>query len=202
MYSLLPGPLKTLYALVRWGTVRRFFDYHIPYFDRVLLIESGSRYLFDDLLEGLYASHPELKRLDLVTCFTGTPRGFDATRGDVYYVPEWQGRQRRKQLVQGLRDKHYTVGGMICSGEPIMTKWKWMLALTVPSKYFLLNENGDYVWLDYTNWKTLKHFVLFRAGLAGGDAVTTLARLFFFPFTLSFLLVYAGWVHLKRWVRT
>lgn len=167
----------------------------------MLLIESGSRYLFEDLLPGIYATHPELERLDLVTCFSGVPKGFDATKGDVYYVADWQGRERRRLLYQGLRDHQYTAAGMICSGEPIMTKWKWSIAWLVPSKYFVLNENGDYVWLDYTNFGTLRHFVLYRMGLAGADAVSTVGRLLFFPFSFLFLLSYAAVVHLKRKVR-
>jgi len=194
--------LITAYILFRWGTLRRFFSHHIPYFDRVLLIESGSRYLLEDLLPGLYATHPELQRCDLVTCFSGAPKGFDASRGDVYQVSDWRGTERRRMLYNGLRQKQYTAAGMICSGEPILFKWKWSLAWFVPSKYFVLNENGDYVWLDYTNWKTLRHFVLFRMGLAGSDAVTTLSGMLFFPFAFLYLLSYAAFVHLKRKVRT
>jgi hypothetical protein len=192
----------TAYVLLRWGTLRHSLSWRIPYFDRVLLIESGSRYLYENLLPGLYASHPELQRLDVLTCFQGAPRGFDAARGDVYHVQNWQGRARRKLLYEGLRDKHFTAIGMICSGEPIMTRWKWTLAVMVPSKYFLLNENGDYVWFDRTNWRTLAHFALFRMGLAGADAVSTLGGILFFPFTFAYLLSYAAWAHLRRKLRT
>jgi hypothetical protein len=45
------------------------------------------------------------------------------------------------------------------------------------------------------------HFALFRAGLTGGDAVTTITRLVMFPFTVLFLLLYAGLVHLRRKAR-
>jgi hypothetical protein len=194
--------LRVASYLLHWGAHRYFFSHQIPYFERVLLIESGSRYLFEDLLPGLYATHPELERLDLLTCYSGVPKGFDAAKGDVYYVSNWVGSDRRKVLYQGLRDHHYTVAGMICSGEPIMTKWKWSLAWLVPTKYFLLNENGDWVWFDYANFATLRHFVLVRTGLAGAGAVSTIGRLLLFPFTFLFLLSYAAVVHLKRRVRT
>ena len=29
-----------------------------------------------------------------------------------------------------------------------MAKWKWALALRLPAKVFVINENGDYFWLD------------------------------------------------------
>lgn len=182
--------------------VRRFFHANIPHFHRVLLIESGSRYLLEGLLPGLYEAHPEIQCLDLVTCFGGVPQGFDPQRGDIYYTHDWVGRERRTQLYQGLRNKGYDVAGMICSGEPIMTRWKWTLAWQAPAKYFLLNENGDYVWFDYTQWKTLRHFVLVRSGLSGAGSILTIGRLLLFPFTLIYLLAFAAAVHARRKLRT
>ena len=82
-----------------------------------------------------------------------------------------------------------------------MTKWKWAIAFGVPAKVFVLNENGDYFWMDWSNWATMRHFVLFRAGLAGPGAVRTIGRLFLFPLTLLYLLSFAAIVHTKRWAR-
>jgi hypothetical protein len=95
----------------------------------------------------------------------------------------------------------YSIMGMICSGEPILTKWKWALAARLPVKVFALNENGDYFWLDWGHWSAIRHFVLFRAGLAGAGAVRTLGRLALFPFTLLFLLLYASILHSRRALR-
>jgi hypothetical protein len=117
-------------------------------------------------------------------------------------VTDYPGRTNRKRLFRELRANSYTVLGVVCSGEPIMTKWKWALALRIPAKVFILNENGDYFWLDRAHWSPIRHFVLFRAGLAGSGAVRTLARLFAFPFTLLYLLSYAAAVHLRRKVRS
>ena len=47
-----------------------------------------------------------------------------------------------------------------------MTKWKWALALRLPVKVLVVNENGDFFWFDRANWRTIRHFVLFRAGLS------------------------------------
>lgn len=182
--------------------MRQFFFRRVPRFYRVLLIESGSRYLFENLLPGMYARHPELKRCDLVTCFPGAPRGFDEARGAIYRTQDYVGRAGRKRLYAELSKRGYDVAGMISSGEPILFKWKWALFLHVPAKYIVLNENGDYFWLDYSNWRTIQHFLLFRAGLSGGDAVATLGRIVLFPFTLTYLLLFAAVVHVRRKVRT
>ena len=156
---------------------------HVPTHHRVLLVESGSRYLFEDTIGGLYTCHHELERVDLVTCYPGAPSNFDATRGEVFRVKDYGGRAGRKRLYAKLRAARYDVIGMICSGEPIMTKWKWTLAWKLPAKVFVLNENADWFWLDRGHWRIIKRFTLVRAGLAGSEGVATLARLALFPLT-------------------
>ena len=170
----------------------------MPEFDRVLLIESGSRQLLEDLLPGLYQIYGERMTLDLVTCYAGTPAAYREAQGTVFRVTDYGGREGRGRLYKLLAERRYSVLGMICSAEPIMTKWKWMLALRLPAKVFALNENGDYFWIDRGHWSTVRHFVLFRAGLAGASAVPTIARLFLFPFTVLYLLLYAAIIHMKR----
>lgn len=181
--------------------VRYLLSQHIPPFRRVLLVESGSRYLLEDLIPGIYENHPDCEAVDLVTCYPGLPSTFDTARGRVFRVWEYQGRARRKQLYAELDAAGYSVCGIICSGEPIMTKWKWTLATRLRAKLFILNENGDYFWFDRSNWSTIRHFALFRMGLAGMAGVRTLAGLALFPFTLTYLMMYAAWVHVRRKVR-
>jgi hypothetical protein len=79
-----------------------------------------------------------------------------------------------------------------------MTKWKWALAFRLPVKVLILNENGDYFWLDRSNWAIIRRFTLLRAGLSGGDAVHTIGRILVFPLTLAYLLLYAAVIHLRR----
>ena len=181
--------------------MRYFLRRRVPPFTRVLLIESGSRYLFEDLLTGLYDLHPAM-RADLVTCYAGQPRNFRADRGEVYRVTDYPNRRARKTLYSTLAANHYTIVGIICSAEPIMTKWKWVLAARLPGKVFILNENTDYFWFDRGHLANIRHFILFRAGLTGAGAVRTLARLALFPFTLVYLILYAAHVHLRRKLRT
>jgi hypothetical protein len=97
-----------------------------------------------------------------------------------------------------LKSRNYAAIGIICAAEPIMTKWKWWLAAKIPAKLFIVNENCDFFWADRAHWRLIMHFVFFRAGLTGAAAVPAIARLLFFPVTLSYLLLYAGFVHLRR----
>src|SRR3984893_50906 len=181
--------------------MRYFLSKAQPPFSRVLLVESGSRQLYENLLGNLYDFYPEM-RADLATCYAGAPANFRAERGSVYRVTDYPDGQSRKRLYQELARNQYTVVGIICSAEPIMTKWKWMLAARLSGKVFVLNENGDYFWLDRGHLAPLRHFVLFRSGLTGGGAVRTIARLVLFPFTLLYLILYAATVHLRRKLRT
>jgi hypothetical protein len=178
--------------------LRYFFRKRQPEVTRILLVESGSRYLFEELIGGIRATWGPDVFVDLVTCYAGLPKGFSPETSCVYRVTDYRGREGRRQLFRELLRNRYSILGIICSAEPIMTKWKWALAFRLPAKVFVLNENGDYFWLDYGHWQAMRQFVLFRAGLAGAGAVRTLARLIFFPFTLSYLLIYAGTVHLWR----
>jgi len=179
--------------------LRYFFSRGNPPFTKVLLIESGSRGLFDNLIPGLYETYGDEIEIDLVTCFAGVPRGF---RGKVFRVTDYRGREARKRLYSELKAEAYPIAGMICSGESIMTKWKWALAAQLPSKVFALNENGDYFWLDWSQWRIMLHFALFRAGLTGAAAIPTIGRLVFFPVSVTYLLLYAAFVHLRRKLRS
>jgi hypothetical protein len=181
--------------------LRYFLRRRIPPFTRVLLVESGRRDLFEDLLPGLYRTHPNMQA-DLITCYGGLPQNFQPDRGGVYRVTDYPNSRARKKLYSLLAANHYTVLGIICSDEPIMAKWKWVLAARLPGKVFILNENGDYFWFDRGHLSNVRHFILFRAGLTGAGAVRTLARLALFPFTLLYLILYAATIHLRRKVRT
>jgi len=178
--------------------VKYFFSKRGPVLNRIVLVESGPRELIEKLLPYLY---PHCPAIDVVTCYGGAPPGFDVNRGTVYQVADFQGKEGRARLYAELRARGYAGIGIICADLPIMTKWKWALTAQIPAKLFVVNENGDYFWADYSNWRIIGHFFLFRAGLTGADAVPTLTRLALFPFTLMFLLTYAAWVHARRWLR-
>jgi hypothetical protein len=175
----------------------RFFRTSLPRVSQVLLVESGSRHLLEGVLPHLRNLLGDDTPFDLATCYAGLPVGL-TPETSVYAVHEYRGRQGRRSLYRLLRARRPEVLVMICSGEPIMTKWKWALALRLPIKVLIVNENGDFFWFDRANWKTVRRFVLFRAGLGGSDAVRTIARVMVFPLTLAFLLLYAALIHLRR----
>jgi hypothetical protein len=178
-----------------------FFSQRIPHLDRVVLVESGSRQLFNGFVGDLYKIHGEHIRIDLVTCFSGLPDGFRPENGKVYRVRDYPGFNGAKRLAKELRQRGPTVLGIISSAEPILMRWKWWLMLTLRSKVFVLNENGDYFWVDYSKWKTILHFVAFRLGLSGANGVLLLGRMLLFPFVLAVLAAYAAWMHGRRWLR-
>ncbi|HYZ87111.1 MAG TPA: hypothetical protein VE621_22030 [Bryobacteraceae bacterium] len=168
--------------------------------DRVLLVESGSRDLIEELLPGLYKRYGDKISIDLVTCYAGRPKHLDPDAA-VYRVTDYVGAAARKNLYQQLRTRNYSVIGIMCTDEPIMTKWKWALAHKVPAKLFILNENGDYFWVQWSEWATMRHFVLFRAGLTDAGAVRTLARVLLFPFSVLYLVLWASLTEARRSLR-
>lgn len=158
-------------------------------------MESGSRRLIEKLLPVLRRNFGDVP-VDLVTCFDGAPEGTSA----VFRVADYRG--RRRDLHRELARRKYAVAGILCSDEPVLTKWKWVLAARVPAKIFITNENADYFWLDYSSWRTVRHFIAIRAGLTGAGAVRTMAQLLLFPFAVGYLLLYASAVHLRRALRS
>jgi hypothetical protein len=180
--------------------VRYFLTRREPPLRRVLLIESGSRSLMEAFVPHLRSLCPADVEIDLVTCYAGLPAGFGPASA-VYRVTDYGSPQGRRELIRLLRAREYSIAGMICSAEPIMTKWKWLIAWRIPAKFFILNENGDYFWLHRENLATIREFVLVRLGLSGAGAIRTIGRLLIFPFAVLFLLLYAFAAHSGRFVR-
>jgi hypothetical protein len=180
--------------------VRYFLARRDPPLNRILLIESGSRSLLEDILPHLRTVWGSDIAMDLVTCYAGLPVGFPQET-IVYRVTDYNSREGRRELIGLLRSREYSIAGMICSAESIMTKWKWLIALRLPAKFFILNENGDYFWIHRENAGIIRHFVLFRLGLSGTGAIRTIGRLLIFPFSVLFLLLYAFYAHAGRVLR-
>lgn len=180
--------------------VRYFLSRREPPLKRMLLIESGSRSLFEGVLPHLRTTRGPDVAIDLVTCYAGLPAGF-GPETVVYRVTDYGSPERRRELIRLLRNREYSIAGMICSAEPIMTKWKWLIALRLPAKIFILNENGDYFWLHRDNAAAIRQFFLVRLGLSGAGAIRTVGRLVIFPFSVLFLLMYAFAAHTRRIVR-
>jgi hypothetical protein len=171
-----------------------------PTGSRILLIESGSRSILEGIITHLRANWGEGMPIDLVTCYDGRPAGLDENT-QIFHVAGYGTPELRRKLAAELRGRDYAYAGMICAAEPIMSKWKWWLAAKVPAKFFLINENGDYFWLNRLHLPAMRGFVMVRMGLAGAGAIRTLGRLIVFPFAILYLLLYTGAVHLRRFLR-
>ncbi len=178
--------------------MRYFLTGRLPKVTSILLVESGTRGLVEGLIGGLRETWGDQIQIDLVTCYATLPKGFEAHNTRVYRVGDYRGRAARGRLYGELGCNRYALVGIICSSEIVMAKWKWALALRIPAKLFIINENGDYFWVDRVHLDTIRRFVLLRSGLAGSGAVRTLVRLISFPFTLLYLLLYATSAHARR----
>lgn len=181
--------------------MRYFLTRREPPLSRVLLIESGSRGLLEGVIPHLRRMWGDHVTLDLLTCYAGLPAGL-SPQTRVFQVSDYSSADGRKQLLGILRSRDYSFAGMICSGEPIMTKWKWFIAFHLPAKFLILNENGDFFWVNRDRADVLWHFFRVRAGLAGEGAFRTIARLCLFPFSVLYLILYALAVHTRRALRT
>jgi hypothetical protein len=181
--------------------VRYFLTGRLPAVHSILLVESGSREILEKVIPGLRQTWGPEARIDLVSCFAALPAGLDPATTRVFRVGDYRGSGARRKLYRELSANRYALLGTICSEEPVMFKWKCALLWQVPAKVFVINENGDYFWLDRKHLKLIREFVLLRSGLGGAGAVRTLARLVCFPFTFLFLLLYATAVHARRALR-
>jgi hypothetical protein len=181
--------------------MRYFLTGRIPDVKGILLVESGARGLVEKLIPILRSTWGADIPIDLVSCFATLPAGFTSETTRIYRVSDFRGRTGRGRLYAILKANGYTHVGVICSGEPLMTKWKWSLVLRIPAKVFIINENGDFFWLARTHSKIIRRFVLQRTGLAGAGAVRTLSGLIALPFTLLYLLLYAAVEHTRRALR-
>jgi hypothetical protein len=180
--------------------VKYLISRRTPAGSRILLVESGSRDLLERIVPHIRATWGATRPIDLVTCYGGRPASLPE-EATIFRVGDYNTPEARRRFIDELRSRDYAYAGIICAAEPVMSKWKWLIAARIPAKFFILNENADYFWVDRENAKTVRHFFLVRAGLSGAGSVRTLGRLVVFPFTLLFLIIYAFIAHARRRVR-
>jgi hypothetical protein len=181
--------------------MRYFFGRGAPPFNRMLLVESGSRAILEAAIPRFRSVHGDQTGFDLLTCLPGLPRVLDAATTRVFRVTDCRSGADRRRLLAELCAQHYPLLGIICSDEPVMTPWKMAAAMLLAAKVAVFNENADFFWVDWSHRQAIRQFVLYRAGLLEEGAARKLAQLAAFPFILAYLLLYAAYVHLRRGVR-
>ncbi|MCW5965059.1 MAG: hypothetical protein KIT83_13550 [Bryobacterales bacterium] len=170
----------------------------LPPVTRVLLVESGPRPLaqhFGPILRLVCGGAVDV---DLLTCYGAPGEGIQILPRRVYTTQEYPSRRARVALLKELRANDYQVLAILCADSPVLQRWKWWLALRLPVKVLVANENADCFWLDRSNWRNAKSLLAARWGLQGTASLRTLAELAAFPFVLAWLLMYAVFAHTRR----
>jgi hypothetical protein len=168
------------------------------FMDRVLLVESGARPIAEKFLAHLYSAHPA-QHVDVLTCYEGEPANFDNSRGRVISIHTAQG--SRLSFVDGLAGNRYHMIAILCSGESIMTQWKWAVGTRIPAKLLIVNENADYFWFDAGNIGNLLGMVRHRWGMHLRFDPRLVLEALVAPLVYLYLLANAGWVHARRALR-
>ena len=185
--------------------MRRLIARAQPSFGSVLLIESGPRTVADQFLTYLY-DIKQSNRVDVLTCYGGSPSSFDSNRGVVRSVHEPAARQNRSKFIRDLSAESYDLVALLCTGSPILEKWKWMIALRTPARLIVVNESAKYFGLDIWNLGTARLMLLkrlnpFSDSSLGSFAEAAAANLFdllLMPFVFLYLLIDTAAIHLRR----
>ena len=182
--------------------MKYFFRQKIPVVHNVLFIESGSREVAHQAWEGVQRIFPGA-RYHLLTCLPDPPSvRFDTVFRASKYPSWWS----KLCLLFSIRRKGWQVMVILCTGERILWRWKIVALALVPAKVLVVNENADFFWLHWGNWRTLRQLLAVRWGvnlleMNLGGLCSTAFRALVFPFTLLFLLFIAASLYTHRWWR-
>jgi hypothetical protein len=177
--------------------VKGFFNDAVPSARSVLVIESGSQHILSRALPQMCTAFPEA-RLDLLTCWPGAAHSAPI---QVRQASDFPGNAAKLRLLSSYRNRPPDVLAVVCSKEPIMYSWKMMALLLVPAKTLIINENGDFFWLDWNNRRTLRSFLQSRWVIIRKEFLLTALRTLVFPLTVLYLLATATWIYARRWRR-
>lgn len=187
--------------------MRFFFRKAVPAVRRVLLVESGPRTLTVRFLPVLRKVFGEGVQVDVFTCLPPPQPGELAPPEDgmgiteCYRSQDCAGRAARRQFLRTLRANGYQALVIYCANSPLLFRWKWALALRLPVKVLIANENADCYWLDLGHWRMAKAMLAERYGLRGTGSLRTLGQAVLFPIVLLYLVAFAAVVHARRGLR-
>lgn len=177
----------------------------VPPVTRILLVESGPRPVAEAVAPRLREVFGPNVAIDLLTCLPesqGEPAGLrDGPPHIVWRVTEHPDNDCRWRLLREIRNRRHEVCAILCADDGTMSPWRSAVLALLPAKFLIVNENADFFWLDRAHFSNLSQLALSRAGLLGDSAVRVAAHLLLFPFTLTYLLLYAGYVHTGRLIR-
>lgn len=168
--------------------MKYFLRRKIPVVHDVLFIESGSREVTRRAVEGIRQIFPGA-RYHLLTCLPDPPFIPFDTVFRAFDYPSWWSKLR---LLLSLRRKGWQVMAILCTGERILWRWKIVALALVPAKVLVVNENADFFWLHWENWRILCRLWAVRWAANLGGLFWTALRALVFPFTLLFLLFTAA----------
>jgi len=177
--------------------MKYFFRRKFPDADDVLVIESGSPEVARRALGGIRDIFPRA-RVHLLTCWPDPPDGFLT---DVFRTADYPSGWEKVRLLLSFARRRWRVLAILCTGEPILWRWKMLALGLLPAKVLIVNENADFFWLDWDNRKTLRHFLAIRWGVNRDEILATLFRALVFPMALLILLATAGYLYARRWRR-
>jgi hypothetical protein len=179
----------------------RYFFGSFPGADDVLLIESGSPGVGQRVFEKIRARFPDA-RYHLLTCWPDTtPEHRFAGYQSVFRASDYPAGLDKVRLLFSLSRRRWRVLAILCTGEPLLWRWKLLALAIFPSKVLIANENADFFWLDWAHRRNLRQFLAARWGVNRDEIATTLLRALLFPFTLTFLLLTALYLYTRRWRR-
>ncbi len=171
-----------------------------PSFERLLVVESGPRDVSETFLQHLYEVQKS-ERVDLLTCYPGCPKSFDGERGVIYSVHEGEAKEDRAQFIRKLLKNRYTVVAIFCTGDAVLTKWKWLIAVRTRAKLLIVNEHAGFFFFDVQHRGLVKTLLSLRLGMRQPLQFRLLAELFLVPFTIVYLALYALAIHAQRAIR-
>ncbi len=170
-------------------------------FDQILIVESCAREVTERFLRHVYKEQRS-RRVDLVTCYTGAQCAFDPARGTLFSVHQPSIARNRRKFISGLNSSPYTLVAIFCAGTPVLQRWKWAIALRTRAKVLIVNERADFFFFDLAGRRPAAILLAERLRIRGSINLGAIAKVLLVPFTIIFLLSYAGWVHARQFVRS
>ena len=177
--------------------MKYFLRRKIPVARDVLVIESGSPEVARRALGGIRRIFPDAQ-YHLLTCWPDPPPDLFT---NVFRTADYPSAWEKARLLVSFARRRWRVLAILCTGEPILWRWKMLALGLLPAKVLVINENADFFWLDWDNRRTLRRFLAIRWGVNREEFFYTLLRALVFPLTLLFLLSTALFLYARRWRR-